>query len=133
MTTHYTEPTTEYWQRLLSAEEIKQKEPPWQYSYPVSLPNGLFLLLPIRPLPQPPSDTPQKKHAVASLLVNTASFAVVDTLASLLAEQLRPYDPDIVVGLPTLGHALCPGVARGLGHSRYAVCVYAADYFLLTS
>jgi hypothetical protein len=116
MTTHYTEPTTAYWQRFLTPDEVKQKQPPWQYGCPIQLPNGRFLLLPIRQLPNQPN------HAVASLLVNAASLSVVDTLSSLLAEQIKPHAPDIIVGLPTLGHALCPGVARALGHTRYVVC-----------
>jgi hypothetical protein len=115
-TAHYTEPTTAYWQRFLAPDEAKQKHPPWQYGCPVQLPDGQFLLLPIRQLPSQPN------HAVASLLVNAASLSVVDTLSNLLAEQLKPHAADIIVGLPTLGHALCPGVARALGHSRYVVC-----------
>ncbi len=117
MAAHYTEPTTQYWQRLFTADELEQREPPWRYGCPVKLPDGRFLLLPIRQLPNQPN------HAVASLLVNAASLPVVDTLAKMLTEQLRPYKPDVIVGLPTLGHALCPGVARGLGHTRYVVCV----------
>lgn len=117
MATHYTEPTTDYWQRLLPASEIRQTTPPFQYSYPARLPNAEYLQLPIRPLPT----TERPAHAVASLLVNAASLDVVDTLAALLAAELKGHTPDVVVGLPTLGHALCPGVARGLGHSRYIV------------
>lgn len=117
MATHYTEPTTDYWQRLLPASEIRQTTPPFQYSYPARLPNAQYLQLPIRPLPT----TEHPAHAVASLLVNAASLDVVDTLAALLAAELKRHAPDVVVGLPTLGHALCPGVARGLGHSRYVV------------
>jgi hypothetical protein len=116
MTIHYTEPTTAYWQCFLTPDEVKQKHPPWQYGCPVQLPNGQFILLPIRQLPDQPN------HAVASLLVNAASLQVVDTLSNLLAEQLKPHAPDIIVGLPTLGHALCPGVARALGYTRYVVC-----------
>lgn len=112
---HFTESTTFYWQHFLEAKDVNHRHPPWQHGCPVELPNGRFLLLPIRQLPD------QSSLAVASLLVNTASLEVVDTLASLLAEQLRPYKPDVIIGLPTLGHALCPGVTRGLGQSRYVV------------
>jgi hypothetical protein len=115
MATHYTEPTTHYWQHFLAASKITTNTPPFQYSYPARLPNSCYLLLPVRQLPT------ERNHAVASLLVNAASLDVVDTLSALLAGELKSYAPDIVVGLPTLGHALCPGVARGLGHSRYVV------------
>jgi adenine/guanine phosphoribosyltransferase-like PRPP-binding protein len=121
--THFTEPTTHYWQRIRSPSEISQLYPPFQYSCPVRLPNGQYLLLPIRRLPNNP------KHAVASLLVNAASLDVVDTLSHLLSEQLKVYYVDVIVGLPTLGHALCPGVARGLGHSRYVPMGYSKKFW----
>lgn len=119
----FTEPTTYYWQTLLTASEIPQLRPPFQYGCPVRLPNGKYLLLPIRRLPTDPN------HAVASLLVNAASLDVVDTLSHLLSEQLKPYDVDVIVGLPTLGHALCPGVARGLGQSRYVPMGYSKKFW----
>ena len=42
-----------------------------------------------------------------------------DVLAAQLAEKLRPFQPDVIVGLPTLGLTLASAVARALGHSRY--------------
>jgi adenine/guanine phosphoribosyltransferase-like PRPP-binding protein len=80
--------------------------------YPATLRDGRMLRLPIRPLPD-------GTHALASLIVNQASFAVQDVLAEQLAEALAPSRPDIVVGLPTLGLTLASAVARKLGHSRY--------------
>ena len=115
MDTHFTEPTVDYWQAIQTADDVKQHHPPWRYGCPVRLPDDRYMLLPIRRLPSNPD------HAVASLLVNAASFEVVDVLSSLLAEQLKSYDVDVVVGLPTLGHALCPSVAKGLGHRRFVV------------
>jgi adenine/guanine phosphoribosyltransferase-like PRPP-binding protein len=122
---HFTEPTTYYWQTLLTASKIPKLNPPFQYGCPVALPDGQYLLLPIRRLPTNPD------HAVASLLVNAASFDVVDTLSQLLSEELKPYAIDVIVGLPTLGHALCPGVARGLGHSRYVPMGYSKKFWYL--
>lgn len=69
-------------------------------------------MLPIRPLGH------NKDHAVASLLVNQASMSVVDELGTFLAERLRPFAPEVVIGLPTLGLSLAPVVARSLGLSR---------------
>ncbi|WP_068118884.1 phosphoribosyltransferase [Tropicimonas marinistellae] len=69
------------------------------------------LLLPIRAL----SDG---ARGVASLIVNQASFEVLDALADCLADRLKPYDPDIVVAVPTLGLALGEAVARRLDHAR---------------
>ena len=111
----FTEPTTGYWQTLISAElaATQNSTPPWRFGYPASLPDGRVLMLPIRALASAPH------HAVASLLVNQASLAVVDELAALLAQALRPLAPDVLVGLPTLGLTLAAAVARALGHARY--------------
>lgn len=124
-TTHFTEPTTEYWQAILTADQVRQQRPPWKYGCPIQLPDGRYLLLPIRQLRANPD------HAVASLLANAASLEVVDTLSSLLADKLRPYDVDVIVGLPTLGHAICPGLARGLGHTRYVVSTTPSRIILI--
>lgn len=70
------------------------------------------MLLPIRPLAD-------GRHALASLIVNQASFSVLDALAEDLAEKLAAFRPDVVAGLPTLGLTLAAEVARKLGHSRY--------------
>ncbi|SEK21641.1 phosphoribosyltransferase [Pacificibacter marinus] len=69
------------------------------------------LLLPIRQL----SDG---VRGVASLILNQASFAVLDALADELAEQLKPHAPDVIVAVPTLGLPLAEAVARRLGHAR---------------
>jgi adenine/guanine phosphoribosyltransferase-like PRPP-binding protein len=80
--------------------------------FPATLADGRQLLLPIRPL--------DERHALASLIVNQASFAVLDALAEDLAARLRSFSPEVVAGLPTLGLTLAEQVARKLGHSRYA-------------
>lgn len=59
------------------------------------------------------------KHALASLIINQASFEVLDAIASDLATKLAVFQPEIVVGLPTLGLTLASAVAMKLGHSRY--------------
>lgn len=69
------------------------------------------LLLPIRTLPD-------GERGVASLILNQASFAVLDALADVVTEQLRPYDPEVIVAVPTLGLPLAEAVARRLGHDR---------------
>ncbi|AUW44213.1 PRPP-binding protein, adenine/guanine phosphoribosyltransferase [Rhizobium leguminosarum] len=58
-------------------------------------------------------------HALASLIVNQASFPVLDALAESLAEKIRPMRIDVVAGLPTLGLTLAAAVAQKLGHDRY--------------
>lgn len=80
--------------------------------FPADLGDGRQIKLPIRPLPD-------GEHALASLIINQASFAVQEALAKALAEKLRAFKPEIVVGLPTLGLTLASAVARELGHGRY--------------
>lgn len=80
--------------------------------FPVQLPDGRQLLLPIRVLPGDGS------AAVASLIINQASFAVEDGLAEGVARAVEAFEPDVVIGVPTLGLPLANNVARRLGHSR---------------
>ncbi|MBB3300255.1 adenine/guanine phosphoribosyltransferase-like PRPP-binding protein [Rhizobium anhuiense] len=80
--------------------------------YVAVLEDGRQLRLPIRALAD-------GDHALASLIVNQASFAVLDALAESLAEKIRPMRIDVVAGLPTLGLTLAAAVAQKLGHSRY--------------
>jgi adenine/guanine phosphoribosyltransferase-like PRPP-binding protein len=81
--------------------------------WPGTLPCGRQILQPIRALPDAPD------RGVASLIVNQASFAVVDALIDHMVTAARPHAPDVVVGVPTLGLGLAEGVARRLGHARY--------------
>ena len=80
--------------------------------YVAELPDGRQLRLPIRVLGD-------GDHALASLIVNQASFTVLDALAETLAKRMAAYDIDVVAGLPTLGLTLAAAVARALGHTRY--------------
>ncbi|MGI4955852.1 MAG: phosphoribosyltransferase, partial [Janthinobacterium lividum] len=57
--------------------------------------------------------------AVAGLIVNQASFAVLDQLAAWLTPAAAALRPDVVIGLPTLGHVVGAGLARALGHSNW--------------
>ncbi len=101
----------EFWQRI---------DPPGTFApgdayidvYPAAFADGRQLALPIRALPD-------GEHAVASLIINQAAFAVVDAIATDLAMQLATAAPYIVVGLPTLGLTLAAAVAQKLGHPRY--------------
>lgn len=123
MTRHFTEATTDHWQRIVAAEAIARPEAPWQFGYPARLPDGRVLMLPIRQMASEPS------HAVASLLVNHASLDVVDTLGAMLAQRLSARAPGLVIGLPTLGLALAPVVARELGHARYVPMGYSRKFW----
>jgi hypothetical protein len=115
----FTEPTTHYWQDILPAGQTTS--PPWKFGFPALLPDSRVLMLPIRPLNNEDND------AVASLLVNQASISVVAELGKFLAERVCPFEPDVVIGLPTLGLSLAPIVAQSLGHRKFIHGEEAAD------
>lgn len=124
---HFTEPTTGYWQHFVSEEELADSarpgDGPWRYGYPVRLPDGRFLVLPIRQLRDDPS------MAVASIIANQASLEVVDALGVMLARLLALHAPEVVVGMPTLGLAFAPVVARELGLQRMVPLSYSRKYW----
>lgn len=104
----------DFWQTIHPAGGHAD-EAPFADAYPARLADGRQLLLPVRALAD-------GRHGLASLIVNQASFAVLSALADDLAARLRPFSPDVVVGLPTLGLTLAAAVAERLGHSRYVPC-----------
>jgi adenine/guanine phosphoribosyltransferase-like PRPP-binding protein len=86
--------------------------PPYHDRFPARLPDGRVVMLPIRALAQTP-------NALASLILNQASFEVEAVLADAVAARLGDAAPDVVIGLPTLGLSLARAVAERLGHARY--------------
>lgn len=101
----------EFWQDIHPAASF-DRDGPYTGFFPAELSDGRQIRLPIRPLAD-------GKHALASLIVNQAGFAVVDALAKELASSLAAFEPDVIIGLPTLGLTLASEVAKHLGHSRY--------------
>ncbi|MGJ8546839.1 MAG: phosphoribosyltransferase [Sulfitobacter sp.] len=99
---------TDVWQEL--RDDLPGGVQPDQESFAVDLGAGA-ILLPIRALGD-------GQRGVASLILNQASFAVLDVLADALAARLAPYAPDVIVAVPTLGLPLAEAVARRLGHAR---------------
>lgn len=99
-----------FWQEIHPAGTFPEA-PPFAGGFPARLPDGRQLRLPIRSLAD--------GTGLASLIVNQASFPVLDALAGALAARLAPLAPEVVVGLPTLGLTLAAGVARALGLTRY--------------
>src|SRR3954447_8378685 len=80
--------------------------------FPAEFEDGRQLRLPIRELAD-------GEHALASLIINQAGFSVEEALCASLAEKVRLFDPEVVVGLPTLGLTLASGTAKKLGFDRY--------------
>ena len=99
--------TTSFWQRFTEAPPTVRA---WTGSVPAAMPDGRSLELPLRDFGE---------TAVAGLILNQASFAVLDQLAAWAAEAARPYQPEVVVGLPTLGHTMGAALARALGHPNW--------------
>lgn len=54
---------------------------------------------------------------------------VVEELGTFLADLVRPYKPDMIIGLPTLGLTLAPIVAQKLGHTRYIPMGYSKKFW----
>jgi adenine/guanine phosphoribosyltransferase-like PRPP-binding protein len=100
----------DFWQDLLPAGEGFSA--PYENCFPARFGDGRQILLPIRPLAD-------GSRALASLIINQASFAVVEAIAAALAAGLAAFGAEVVVGLPTLGLTLAAAVARKLGHGRY--------------
>jgi adenine/guanine phosphoribosyltransferase-like PRPP-binding protein len=119
---HFVEPTTPYWQELLAEVPEGADAPPFRYCYPVRLPCGRVLVLPLRQLPS-------GDRAVASFIANQAGLEVVRALADAMVELARPAATTTVVGLPTLGLALAPLVASGLGARRFVPLGYSRKYW----
>ncbi|NTJ66380.1 phosphoribosyltransferase [Agrobacterium rhizogenes] len=101
----------DFWQELHTPGTFDPMEERADF-HVAELPDGRQLRLPIRVLAD-------GDHALASLIVNQASFAVQDALAEALAAQISAHDVDVIAGLPTLGLTLAAAVARTLGHARY--------------
>jgi len=119
----FTEPTVDYWQEL--TPEVPSRftaEPPFRFGYPVRLPDSRVLVLPLRQLPD-------GDLAVASLIANQASQAVVVALADHMAMLARASGAELVVGLPTLGLTFAALVAERLGHSRYVPLGYSRKFW----
>jgi adenine/guanine phosphoribosyltransferase-like PRPP-binding protein len=108
-----------YWQAF-SADPLPG--PPYDDRISIELAPRQFLTLPIRPLPD-------GETAVASLIANQASFSLVDALTQRMVALAAGLKPAVVVGLPTLGLAFAPGVARGLGHENFVPLGYSRKFW----
>lgn len=117
-------PTTDCWQQLLERSALAcALQPPYRWRYPACLPDDRWLELPIRALASDPD------RAVASLIPNQAAFTVVRALVEAMTRLARPLDAQVVVGPPTLGMALSPGVAEALGFARYVPLGYSRKFW----
>ena len=56
---------------------------------------------------------------MAGLIINQASFTVLDRIVDWLRPHAAALAPEVVVGLPTLGHVVGASLARSLGHTNW--------------
>ncbi len=119
-----------FWQEVLPADAscasegfaLTAEHTGTEACYPARFDDGRILMLPVRPLPG-------GRLGLASLIINQASFSVVEALAEVLARKLATFSPDLVIGLPTLGLTLASEVARQLGHRRYVPLGSSAKFW----
>jgi adenine/guanine phosphoribosyltransferase-like PRPP-binding protein len=113
-----------YREQIIPAADLKAfPPPPYGDSYPCPLPDGDYLTLPFLPLP------PDFTTAIAFLCSNQTSFEVEDRLTTYMADMVRDLEPEVVVGMPTLGMVYAPIVARKLGHERYVPLGYSRKFW----
>lgn len=105
-----------FWQDLAETPHVV---PPFQDRVSTRLPDGRWLLQPLRPLADDPT------RGVASLISTQASFAVEHALTGFLVEAARPLAPEVVVGLPTLGHVFARAAAERLGFPNWVALGYS--------
>jgi adenine/guanine phosphoribosyltransferase-like PRPP-binding protein len=113
--------TEGFWQAFTAAPEVFG--PPFVDRFPARIADDCFLSLPLRTLPDAPD------RAIASLIANQASFLVADRLAEEMARRCGAARPEVVVGVPTLGLALAPLVARRLGFPNYVPLGYTRKFW----
>jgi adenine/guanine phosphoribosyltransferase-like PRPP-binding protein len=105
-------PRTTYHVTITSLPPAEVPVAPYRDVYPVILPNGMHLNLPIQPLPG-------EEEGIALLMSNQTPFAVEQELASQLTQLAAAYAPEAIVGIPTLGLDYARLVARDLGFPDY--------------
>lgn len=102
----------EFWQALLPAS-ARPDGPPYRDRYGAAMPDGRVLVQPLRVLPREP-DT-----AVASLIATQMAFSVEHALAAWIAEIAARHQPEVIVGVPTLGLLFARAAAERLGFANW--------------
>jgi adenine/guanine phosphoribosyltransferase-like PRPP-binding protein len=105
-----------FWQDLADEPHVL---PPFQDRVSTRLPDGRWLLQPLRPLVDDPA------RGVASLISTQASFTVEHALTGFLVAAARSLAPEVVVGLPTLGHVFARAAAERLGFANWVALGYS--------
>ena len=113
-----------YREKLIPSADLPTfPKPPYQLTYPCLLPDGDYLDLPFLPLP------PDFNTAIAFLCSNQTSFKVEARLSTHMAAIAKALNPEVVVGMPTLGMVYAASVAEKLGHERYVPLGYSRKFW----
>lgn len=86
--------------------------PPFDTHYPVPLNDGSCLELPLRALPG-------GAQAIALLMSNQTPFAVENALGPMVTQLAAQFQPETIVGIPTMGLDYARLAARGLNCPHY--------------
>lgn len=98
------------------ADDLNFENNQFREIYPVKLASGENLRLPLVPLPRKEG---QREMAIALLMSTELDFEVEKFLADQLTEQVTRLNPDVIVGIPSLGLGLARQVAQNLGHKNF--------------
>lgn len=113
--------TEPFWQVFAAPEAVAG--PPYADRFPARVSDDRVLELPLRVLPG------DGDRAVASLIINHAAFPVIEWFCRELARRSRHLVPEVVVGLPTLGLMVAPGVAQNLGLPHFVPMGYSRKFW----
>ena len=109
-----------FWQRL---DREPPPGPPFVDRFAARMPDGRYLVQPLRALPA------DRDAAIASLIATQLSFVVEHALSDWLAQVARRFDPQVVLGLPTLGLIFARPVAERLGHENWVAAGYSRKFW----
>jgi len=113
-----------YYDRIIPASQMTlPPAPPYRDEYALQLPDGDWVSLPFLPLP------PDFSTAVVNLCVTATSFELEERLSSAMASQAAALQPDIIVGMPTLGLGLAGLVAKKLEHRFYVPLSHSRKFW----
>lgn len=115
----------EYYRECLipAGEMAEAPSAPYEESCPFQLSDGNWVDLPFLPLP------PEFDTAIAYLCSNQTTFELCDLLTTHMAELAKEFDPEVVIGMPTLGMVYGSRVAEKLGHKRYVPLGYSRKFW----
>jgi len=103
---------TPYHASLANRPKDQIPQPPYTDFCPITLCDGSQVDLPIEPLPG-------TDQAIVLLMSNQTPFVVELKLAALLTDVVRGLQPEVVVGIPTMGLDYARLVAANLGLPHY--------------